>query len=153
MVKVGPATAGAPPFLQAVTANEWVVTLRFLVKRGDFNPITLARQLDLAPFYESARPVLSNAERLAFTPARGGVEEILITAHSAADLATDAFDAFLVRAAVSYQKAFDGKPRLVSAESLADAAAIAAEGVPPGWRVITAATEASPRPKRRRPKV
>ena len=154
VVKVAGTGKAAPAFLQALTGHEWVLTLRFLVKRGDFKVETLANQLNLRPFYESARPVLSIAERLTIAPARIGTEEVFITVHSLSDLTTEAFDAFLVKAAVSYQKTFgDAGSRTISPEILADAAAIAAEGLPPGWRVVTAETQltpkAKPKPKRK----
>ncbi len=54
---------------------------------------------------------------------------------------------------MSYQKAFEGATsEVIPPAVLADAFAIAAEGMPPGWRVITAETKIPPRPKRR-PKV
>ena len=153
MVKIGSLSRIIPPFLQAETGQEWVVTLRFLVKRGDFKIKALADQLNLKPFREASRPVLSNAERLTFGPARGSTEEIIVTVHSHDDVATDTFDAFLVRAAVSYQKAFgnltETTTSTIPAEVLADAAAIAAEGLPPGWRVITTQTDLKAKPKKR----
>ena len=122
-----------PPFFRAVTGHEWVVTLRFNVRRGAFKPETLAAQLGLAPFHEGARPVLSRADRLAFGEPRGATQEVILTAHAAADLETDAFDAFLVKAAVSHQKAVGGAAG-------AEAEAAAAEETP-GWKVVTKPTK------------
>ena len=148
VVKVRGLAGALPPFLQAQTGQEWILTLRFLVKRGDFKLKALAEQLNLKPFYAGAKPVLSNAERITFGEVLGGTEEVILTVHSADELATEAFDAFLVKAAVSYQKAF-GLASSIPDEALADAHASAAEGMPPGWRVITNDPESIPKAKRR----
>ncbi len=49
---------------------------------------------------------------------------------------------------MSYQKAFN-LTGAISPEVLADALAIATEGAPPGWRVITAPTAERSKVKRR----
>ena len=121
----------APPFLQAQTGHEWVLTLRFTVKRNAFKPETLARQLNLAPFHEARRPVLSDAERLSFGEPKGGFQEVVLTCHALEEVATDAFDAFLVKAAVSYQNA-------VRTEGPDEVEAIVAQDAP-GWKEITKA--------------
>jgi len=128
VVAVAGANRSDPPFFRAVTGHEWIVTLRFTVRRNAFKPETLAAQLRLAPFHEGARPVLSDAPRIAIADPRGATQEITLTAHALADLETDAFDAFLVKAAVSYQKAFGG-------EASEEAEAAVAEDAP-GWKVI-----------------
>ena len=63
----------------------------------------------LAPFHEGARPVLSDAERITFGEPQGGFQEVILTGHAFEDFETDAFDAFLVKAAVSYLKAVQGE--------------------------------------------
>ncbi len=130
LVKVAGPGKDDPPFLQAVTGHEWVLTLRFLVRRNAFHAEALARQLALTPFHEAKRPVLSDAERITIAEGRGGFQEVTITAHHAAEFETDAFDAFLVKAAVSYQKAARVEP-----DEQAEAAAGLADA--PGWKVIT----------------
>ncbi len=120
-----------PPFLQAQTGHEWVLTLRFTVKRNAFKPETLARQLNLAPFHEAKKPVLSDAERISFGEPKGAFQEVILTCHALEEVATDAFDAFLVKAAVSYQNAVRSE---VSEEV---EAAIAQDA--PGWKEITKA--------------
>ena len=87
-----------PVFFQATTGHEWIVTLRFRVPRNTFKPETLADQLAAAPFHEGPTPVLSDAPRLTVADGKGGMQEIVITCHAAADLETPAFDAFLTRA-------------------------------------------------------
>ena len=49
----------------------------------------------LTPFHEGPTPVLSDSKRLVISNGKGGTQEIAITCHSAADLETPAFDAFL----------------------------------------------------------
>ena len=83
-----------PAFFEAETTHEWVATLRFRVPRGTFTTKGLEGRLGLRPFEESAVPVLSNAARVHIGP-HLGLHEVTITAHSASDLATPAFDAFL----------------------------------------------------------
>ncbi|AGA30844.1 excinuclease ABC subunit UvrA [Singulisphaera acidiphila] len=89
------------PFFHALTSSEWIVTLRFNVRRNTFKPTTLARDLGLLPFHEGATPVHSQADRLIVTN-QGTAQEIVLTCHSASDLETPAFDAFLVKAVESY---------------------------------------------------
>jgi excinuclease ABC subunit A len=89
------------PFFHATTSGEWVVVLRFFVPRGTFNAKALGSQLKLVPFYESPTPVLSDAPRLKVTDVPGS-QEIAITAYSAVDFETPAFDAFLTRAVAAF---------------------------------------------------
>jgi excinuclease ABC subunit A len=96
VVRVGDASPGSPPFLEALTGHEWVLTLRFRVPRNTFKADALERALRLVPFSDSATPVLSDAPRLDVANARGS-QEVTITAH-ADDLGTPAFDEFLRRA-------------------------------------------------------
>jgi excinuclease ABC subunit A len=86
------------PFFQAQTGHEWVVTLRFFVPANTFKPSALETQLGLTPFDAGPTPVLSDAPRLMVTAGRGRMQEIAITCHSAEDLMTSGFDAFLARA-------------------------------------------------------
>ena len=53
-----------PPFFEAITGNEWYVTLRFHVPRNTFRQQTLESQLGLTPFAEGPTPVLADAPRL-----------------------------------------------------------------------------------------
>ena len=129
VVRVPAPDNATPPFFQAQTGHEWVLTLRFTVKRNAFKPETLAKQLRLAPFHEARKPVLSDAERISFGEPKGGFQEIVLTCHALEEVETDAFDAFLVKAAVSYQNAARGG---VSEEL---DAAVAQDA--PGWKKIT----------------
>ncbi len=95
VVRVAGATPDAPPFFEALTSNEWVVTLRFHVPRNRFRQATLERQLDLKPFDQARPPVMSDADRVAVTNLRGPWQEIVLTAHVASDLDTTGFQKFL----------------------------------------------------------
>jgi len=86
------------PFFHATTLGEWVVTLRFFVPRNTFKSGTLENALDLVAFHESPTPVLSDAPRIKVTTNASPMQEITITAHSAADFESPAFDAFLTKA-------------------------------------------------------
>ncbi len=130
MVKVaGPRQVG-PPFFQARTGHEWVLTLRFLVRRNAFQADVLARQLALAPFHEAGARSSATPSGSPWASPGGRSRRSSITAHAADELATDAFDAFLVKAAVSYQKALKIEPN-PDAELAADLAES------PGWKVVT----------------
>lgn len=89
------------PFFHATTSGEWVVTLRFFVPRNTFKPEALENALKLVPFHESPTPVLSDAPRVKIASHAGAIQEITITAHSAAELESPAFDAFLTKAVAS----------------------------------------------------
>jgi excinuclease ABC subunit A len=103
-VRISGTERNAAVFFQAMTGNEWIVTLRFFVTRNTFKPETLKNQLRLSPFHEGPTPVLSDAKRLTVAPGKGGTQEIAITGHTAAEFETPAFDAFLARAVASYQR-------------------------------------------------
>ncbi|MDR3634948.1 MAG: ATP-binding cassette domain-containing protein, partial [Isosphaeraceae bacterium] len=91
------------PFFHATTSREWVVTLRFHVPRNTFKAAALERQLKLVPFHEAATPVHCDSPRLTVTDI-GPTQEILILCHSAEDVETPAFDAFLARGVAAYLK-------------------------------------------------
>jgi excinuclease ABC subunit A len=86
------------PFFHATTSGEWVVTLRFFVPRNTFKSGTLENALQLVPFHESPTPVLSDAPRIKVSTNASPMQEITITAHTAADFESPAFDAFLTKA-------------------------------------------------------
>ena len=140
LVRVGSLNPSDPPFFLAQTGHEWVVTLRFLVKRGTFKAEALTRLLGLVPFYESPTPILSTADRVSLGDIHGAMQEVVLTTHHAANLNTDAFDAFLVQAAISYQRAC-GVANSIPTES----------ATPPGWKVLPAPepkAKAKAKPKR-----
>jgi excinuclease ABC subunit A len=92
-----------PCFFEAMTGQEWVLTLRFRVPSGTCKPLALAKQLALPSFNEASPPVPSEASRVeVLTLPRRNRQEITITVHAVSDLETSGFGAFLesvVRAA------------------------------------------------------
>ena len=97
----------APPFFEASTGHEWVVTLRFRVAGGTFATEAIRQQLGLEPFDRLTTPVLCDQPRVAGAPVGAGYREVAITAHAADELLTPAFDAFVHRAATSYLRGGD----------------------------------------------
>ena len=116
VVKVGSPDDEMPPFLEAFTGHEWIITLKFLVKAGTFRAEALEKQLGLLPFSESPKPVLSDSARLAVGVVRGVGQEVTLTYHLAEDVRTAGFDEFLGQAAAAAL----GTP----------------EGESPGWNVV-----------------
>ncbi|WP_422929885.1 excinuclease ABC subunit UvrA [Singulisphaera sp. PoT] len=103
-VKIAGAGKEAPVFFQALTGHEWIVTLKFNVARNAFKTATLSEKLKLTPFHESSPPILSDSNRVEVSNGKGGVQEVTVTCHSAADLETPAFESFLGEAIVAYQR-------------------------------------------------
>ena len=95
----GPADKDGPPFFEASTGQEWVLTLRFRVANGPFSASALTEELGLEPFDSLAVPVRSDASRVSTRPVGGGYREVVLTLHGLDEIETDAFDAFLRRAA------------------------------------------------------
>jgi excinuclease ABC subunit A len=116
-VRISGPESGAPTFFQAMTGQEWVVTLKFTVPRNTFQAATLEKQLRLTPFHEAATPVLSDSPRLTLANGKGPTQDVTITCHAAEDLETPAFEAFLAKAIAAFQKI--GKTgKLVAASEL-----------------------------------
>ncbi|MEO6808464.1 MAG: hypothetical protein ABI353_05070, partial [Isosphaeraceae bacterium] len=107
VVRIGGFEPDSAPFFEALTGQEWVVTLRFRVPRNTFRQAELGRQLALLPFHETSPPVHSDAERVVVENVRGIGQEVVITAHSADELDTDEFDAFLLSAVAAAQNLVD----------------------------------------------
>ncbi len=103
-VRISGPEPGDPTFFQAMTGQEWVVTLRFTVPRNTFQPATLEAQLRLTPFHEATTPVLCDQKRLTVANGKGPTQEITITCHAAEDLETPGFDAFLVKAVAAFRR-------------------------------------------------
>lgn len=85
------------PFFHATTSSEWVVTLRFFVPKNTFRLRVLESQLGLLAFRQSATPVLCDQPRLKINDL-GPFQEITIVGHTAKELDTPGFDAFLRKA-------------------------------------------------------
>jgi len=104
------------PFFHATTSGEWIVTLRFNVHRNTFKAEALERQLGLTPFHEGSTPVHSDAQRLHVSN-QGTAQEIVLNCHSAAELQTDAFDQFLIKAVAAYNKLLNPRKGALSKAS------------------------------------
>jgi excinuclease ABC subunit A len=99
VVRIAGTDPDGPPFFEAVTSHEWVLTLRFRVPKGTVknNAEALERELGWVPFHEAAPPVLSDAPRVALGPARKAIQEIELNLHTLADVSGPGFDALLTR--------------------------------------------------------
>ncbi|WZO97553.1 excinuclease ABC subunit UvrA [Isosphaeraceae bacterium EP7] len=87
-----------PPFFEASTGAEWIVTLNFVVPHGTFTLPELNKRLKLDPFYLARPPVNSDKDRIVLAP--GFVLDLVtIHAHSAEELDTPEFRHFLQDAA------------------------------------------------------
>ena len=91
------------------------MTLRFIVPRNTFKPAALERQLKLVPFHDSPTPVHCDSRRLVVEDA-GPVQAVILTCHSAADVETPEFDAFLARAVAAYTGRGTGGKLVVASE-------------------------------------
>jgi excinuclease ABC subunit A len=98
VVRVPAPAPDSPAFFEAATTHEWIATLRFRVPNGTVNGALLKQGLQLPPFAEGPTPVLSDSQRVTVVSIGGQFQEIIITAHSASELETAAFDGFLLRA-------------------------------------------------------
>jgi excinuclease ABC subunit A len=104
VVKIKGAEKGSLTFFTATTGHEWVVSLRFTVMRNTFKHAALAASLKLPPFHEGPVPVLSDSPRVTVENNRVLGQEVVITVHTADDVETHAFDAFLRKAIASYEE-------------------------------------------------
>ncbi len=103
VVKVAREGSKDRPFLRATTGHEWVLILKFAVRRNAFKAAALGRSLALRPFHELPTPVLSDAPRVTVDGGEvGPTQEVTVTIHSLADVETKGFDDFLRRAVDSH---------------------------------------------------
>ncbi|QDV36719.1 excinuclease ABC subunit UvrA [Tautonia plasticadhaerens] len=100
----GPASMdGAPPFLEASTGHEWVLTLRFRVPSGaGYAPSRIQESLGLEPFDRLPTPVLSDLPRVSLGFASPDYGEVVLAAHSAEELCTPEFEALIRGLADAY---------------------------------------------------
>ena len=93
----------APPFLEASTGQEWIVTLRFRVPSGTvLSSARIQQELELEPFDVMATPVLCDLPRVSMGRGTRGFQEVVITAHSAEEICTPAFESMIRRWADAY---------------------------------------------------
>ncbi len=91
-----------PPFFEANTGHEWVLTLKFRYKEGSFTPESIRDELGLVPFDQLETPVHSNAPRVESKPGKLSYRELLLRVVSVDEMSTATFDSFLKRISDSY---------------------------------------------------
>jgi excinuclease ABC subunit A len=133
LVRIPGPEADAPDVFEALTGQEWILTLRFRVPRRRFRLADLESRLALKPFAEGSPPVRSEAARLAVRPIATGWQEVEITAHALPELDRPEFDRFLQEVAT----ALAGPPP--GDEPQAELAGT------PGWQTVTLARPKSAR--------
>ncbi len=90
-------------FLHAQTADEWLLTLKFRVKKGTFDEATLQKQLPLKPLDQlDELPVYGRGDRVKVKNLKGPFQEVTITVHWLREIDTPAFQKFLTTAINSY---------------------------------------------------
>ncbi len=92
-------------FLHAQTGDEWLLTLKFRVKKGTFDEAALQKQLPLKSLDQlDELPVYGRGDRVKVKNLKGPFQEITITVHWAREIDTPAFQKFLTAAVDSYGK-------------------------------------------------
>ena len=92
-------------FLHAQTGDEWLLTLKFRVKKGTFDEAALQKQLPLKPLDQlDELPVYGRGDRVKVKNLKGPFQEITITVHWAREIDTPAFQKFLAAACNSYRQ-------------------------------------------------
>lgn len=127
-------------FLHAMTADEWLLTLKFRVRRNTFKADALSRRLSLKPLDElDELPIYGRDERVKVRNARGPWQEVSITIHWQREIDTPEFHAFLDEALRSYlgqtHKAKLNPNDLTPWKVLGRKWHLARKGFPPGKRV------------------
>jgi excinuclease ABC subunit A len=97
-------------FLHALTADEWLLTLRFRVPKKTFDQERLAQQLALKSLDDlDELPVYGRAERVRVRNVKGSWQEVAITVHWLREIETPAFEKFLQKAADAFLAAVNKK--------------------------------------------
>ena len=92
-------------FLHAQTGDEWLLTLKFRVKKGTFDELTLQKQIPLKSLDQlDELPVYGRGDRVKVKNLKGPFQEITITVHWAREIDTPQFQKFLTAAVDSYGK-------------------------------------------------
>jgi excinuclease ABC subunit A len=89
-------TVPAGWFLHAQTGDEWLLTLKFRVKKNTFREADLQRRLALKPWDDiDELPVYGRADRVRVKNLKGPWQEITITVHWRREIDTPAFREFV----------------------------------------------------------
>ncbi len=92
-------------FLHAQTGDEWLLTLKFRVKKGTFDEAALQKQLPLKALDQlDELPVYGRGDRVKVKNIKGPFQEVTITVHWAREIDTPAFQKFLASAVNSYRQ-------------------------------------------------
>jgi excinuclease ABC subunit A len=95
--------AGFTWFLHALTDDEWLLTLKFRVRRNTFRQEELRQRFDLKPLDElDELPVYGRGARVKAKNLKGPWQEVSITVHWLKEINTPAFSEFLQEACDSY---------------------------------------------------
>jgi excinuclease ABC subunit A len=90
-------------FLHAETGDEWLLSLKFRVKKGTFDEDDLIRRLNLKPVDElDELPIYGRGERVRAKNLKGPFQEVTVTVHWRKEIETPAFQQFLQEAVSSY---------------------------------------------------
>jgi excinuclease ABC subunit A len=95
--------AGSTWFLHALTGDEWLLTLKFRVRRNTFRQEELRQRFDLKPLDDlDELPVYGRGARVKAKNLKGPWQEVSITVHWLKEIDTPAFAEFLKEACDSY---------------------------------------------------
>jgi excinuclease ABC subunit A len=91
-------------FLHAYTGDEWLLSLKFRVRRKTFDEATLSRELGLKDVNDMDDiPVYNRQPRVRIRPAANGpFEDVTVVLASPAEIETPAFETFLTKATESF---------------------------------------------------
>jgi excinuclease ABC subunit A len=90
-------------FLHAQTGDEWLLVLKFRVKKNSFNEELLARRLALKSLDDlDELPVYGRGDRVRVKNLKGPWQEVTITVHWLREIETPAFDDFLKKAVEAF---------------------------------------------------
>ncbi len=92
-------------FLHALTGDEWLLSLKFRVKKNTFNRSELQSRLALTPVDDLEEiPIYGRGERVRVKNLKGPWQEITISVHWKKDIDTPAFKTFLSEAREGFLK-------------------------------------------------
>ena len=95
--------AGSTWFLHALTGDEWLLTLKFRVRRNTFRQEELRQRFDLKPLDDlDELPVYGRGARVKAKNLKGPWQEVSITVHWLQEIDTPEFSKFLKEACDSY---------------------------------------------------
>ncbi len=90
-------------FLHAQTGDEWLLTLKFRVKKSSFDEETLKRRLALKPLDDlDELPVYGRGDRVRVKNLKGPWQEVTVTVHWLREIETPAFADFLKKAVAAF---------------------------------------------------